>query len=189
MAGSPGLIPKAALTTSRVIYFPFTIPLKLNESATLMGAAGHNLVGGVNKAVAESYMALQPRGPAKWLVPMFQKVNDSVVKSSAMAERNKKVFWDPFSNGVEQVGRAIASPGAYYYLAKAGAKDPGNPDLIKGILNMGLFKYPPGEQIQAAEAQMAAAKGGGGQPAAQQGPPPEAAQQAAEGAGQAQPAA
>lgn len=177
--GVPGLLPKAALTTSRVVYKPFTIPLELTKSSLAVGNAAHAAVGGANKAIAEAYISLEPKGPAKWLVPLFVKTNDAVGRSAQIAERNTKVFWAPFSEGMEGVGRAIAGPGAYYYAKKAGAPDPGNPDVIRGLLNMKLFDYPPGQALVPP----------GAQQQAPQGPPPEAPQQAAEGAGQAQPAA
>jgi hypothetical protein len=208
MAGSPspGIIAKGGLTVSRAVYYPFTIPQKLNDSATLTGAALNGMAKGINASIGTAYVALQPKGPAKWLIPLFQKVDAATTHSDEIAARNKKVFWDPFSQGTEQVGRALASPGAYYYLKSAGYKDPGNQDVIRGILGMGLFKYPTAdqlpspEQIEQMKAQAAGGGGGGGAPAQQappadqgqqqqQGPPPEASQQAAEGAGQAQPAA
>lgn len=182
MAGEgPGFLPKAALTTSRVVYKPFLIPQKLTDSSALVGAAAHSAVGGANKAIGEAYIALQPKGPAKWLIPLFVKTNEAVGSSAEKAQRNKDVFWDPVSQGSESIGRAIAGPGAYYYAKKAGFPEPSNPDVIKGLLNMKLFDYP----VPPPPAEEGAPPPQG----QQQGPPPEAAQQAAEGAGQAQPAA
>ncbi|MCZ4497405.1 MAG: hypothetical protein JWM25_1990, partial [Thermoleophilia bacterium] len=100
----------------------------------------------------------------------------------------------------ESIGRAIAGPGAAYYLHKAGVENP-TAELIKGVLNTKLFEFPPGEALQAANeqilAQKAAAAGqggapaggaapeGGASPASTQGP----ANDAAAGAGAAQPEA
>ena len=141
VANSPGILPKAALVGSRAVYYPFTIPQKLNDSATLTGAALNGMVGGINASIGNAYASLQPRGPAKWLLPLFAKVDGAVKNSEAVAQRNKTVFWDPFSQGVEQVGRAIASPGTYWYLKKAGVEQP-TQDMIKGVLNMPLFSFP-----------------------------------------------
>jgi hypothetical protein len=180
VANSPGILPKAALVGSRAVYYPFTIPQKLNDSATLTGAALNGMVGGINASIGNAYASLQPRGPAKWLLPLFAKVDGAVKNSDAVAQRNKTVFWDPFSQGVEQVGRAIASPGTYWYLRKAGVEQP-TQDMIKGVLNMPLFSFP--------SAPPAGAGGdGGGDAAAAAAAAAEqqaATQQAAEGAGQA----
>lgn len=192
VANSPGILPKAALVTSRAVYYPFTIPQKLNDSATLTGAALNGMVKGVNASVGNAYAALQPRGPAKWLLPLFAKVDEATTKSESVAQRNKAVFWDPFSQGTESIGRAIAGPGAYWYLRKAGLEQP-TADDIKGVLNMPLFSFPVagsaappaggeggGEAAAAAQAQAEAeAAAAQQQAAAQQG-----ANQAAEGAGQ-----
>jgi hypothetical protein len=196
MEGTPGLIPKAALTTSRLVYKPFLIPQRLNDSATLVGI-GPDGKGGltgavkaVNAGIGNAYAALQPRGPAKWLLPLFQKIDAATDTSAAKAIRNKNVFWDPFSQGSEGIGRAIAGPGAYYYAKKAGFPDPSNPDVIKGLLNLKLFQYPvpapppPAEQ-PSGEAPPAAGpppQGTEGQAAP---PPAESGTQAAEGAAQA----
>jgi len=189
MAGEiPGLIPKAALTTSRLVYYPFTIPTKLNNSALAVGGATHSMVAGVNAAMGNAYMGLEPKGPAKALAKLFVKVDESVKISAGKAERNEKVFWGPFSEGTRQVGQAVAGPGAYYYAKKAGSPDPSNPDVIRGLLEMKLFQYPPGDVLvpppPPAE-QGAPAPAPEGAPA----PAPEGQAQAAEGAAQAQPAA
>lgn len=198
---TPGILPKTALVGSRAVYYPFTIPQKLNDSATLTGAALNGMVNGITASVGKAYMDLQPRGPAKWLLPLFQHTVDATIKSDAIAQRNKTVFWDPFSQGVEGVGRAIASPGAYWYLKKAGVEQP-TQDMIKGVLNMPLFSFPvpsagpPAGEAPAGEAPAgeappqgeAPAEGapveGAEAPAAPEGAPAGAAQ-AAEGAGQA----
>jgi hypothetical protein len=183
VANSPGFLPKTALVTSKVVYYPFTIPQKLDDSATLVGGALNGMVNGVTASVGKAYVDLKPRGPAKWLLPLFQKTIDATVKSDQIAQRNKTIFWDPFSQGVEGVGRAFASPGAYYYLKKVGVEQP-TQDMIKGVLNTPLFTFPaPSGEAPPAQQQA------GPDPAAQQaGPDPAAqggAQQAAEGAGQA----
>ena len=186
VANTPGILPKTALVGSRVIYYPFTIPQKLNDSATLTGAALNGMVNGVTASVGKAYMDLKPRGPAKWLLPLFQKTIDATVKSDQIAQRNKTVFWDPFSQGVESVGRAFASPGAYWYLKKAGVEQP-TQDMIKGVLNMPLFSFPvpSGEAPPADNAAAAAAAAEAQAAAAAQA----GAQQAAEGAAQAGPPA
>lgn len=178
MAG-PGVIPKAALTTSRVVYKPFLIPQKLNDSATAVGAAGHAAFGGTMAAVGQAYVSLQPKGPAKWLVPLFAKSVQATQHSMEIADRNKKVFWDPFSAASEGMGRAIAGPGAYYYAKKAGIADPANPDVIKALLNMKLFEYPGGGGGQQSAPPPDAAAQGAAEGAAQAGPPPEQQQQPA----------
>lgn len=187
VANSPGILPKTALVASRAIYYPFTIPKQLNESATKTGAALNGMVGGINASIGNAYASLEPRGPAKWLLPLFAKVDGAVKESDRIAQRNKTAFWDPFSDGVEGVGRAIASPGTYWYLRKAGVEAP-TQDMIKGVLNMPLFSFPSappagaagGEGGGDAAAAQEAAAAAAAEAAAQQG-----AQQAAEGAGQA----
>ena len=185
MEGTPGLIPKAALTTSRIVYKPFLIPQKLNDSATLVGSLGNGTVGAINAAVGTSIMKLQPRVGAKFLANLFTKVDSAVKRSDQIATRNKQVFWDPFSQASEGMGRAIAGPGAYYYAKKAGFPDPSNPDVIKGLLNLKLFQYPvpaPAEAPAGPPAQAAPPEGAAAASA-------EPSTQAAEGAAQAQPAA
>ena len=174
MAG-PGIVPKAALTASRAIYYPFTVPQKMNDSATLFGQEAHKAVMGVNAAVGGFYQGLKPRHGAEKVMGLFVKIQEAVPKSAAMAQRNKDVFWDPFTSSVEGIGRAVASPGAYWYLKSAGMQAPTG-DAIKQVLNMGLFDYP----IPAPPA------AGGGDPGAAAAPsgPPAGAEQAAEGAGQ-----
>jgi hypothetical protein len=181
VANSPGILPKAALVGSRVAYYPFTIPTKLNESATLTGAALNGMVGGINASIGNAYASLKPRGPAKWLLPLFTKVDAAVKHSNDIAVRNKTVFWDPFSQGTEGIGRAIAGPGAYWFLRKSGVDAP-TEGQIKGVLQAKLFDFsvPGGEaaggEVDAAAAAAAAAEAQA-QAAAQQG-----ANQAAEGA-------
>lgn len=173
----PGILPKTALVGSRAVYYPFTIPKKLNDSATITGAALNGMVAGINSSVKSAYEQLQPRGPAKWLLPLFDKVDHATTHSSEIAQRNKTVFWDPFSEGMEQVGRAFASPGTYWYLKKAGVEQP-TQDQIKSVLNMPFFKFPDGAEV-----------GGGMAPepeagAAEAVAASAAAEQAAEGAGE-----
>jgi hypothetical protein len=192
VANTPGILPKTALVGSRVIYYPFTIPQKLTDSSYLVGQQATAALGGVNAAIGNAYAQLKPRGPAKWLLPLFKKVDDAVQNNDKIAMRNKTVFWDPISQGAEGIGRAFAGPGAYWYLRKAGVEQP-TTDMIKGVLNMPLFSFPvpsgggeqqpPADNAAAAEAaaqqQAAAQQAAAAEAAAQQG-----AQQAAEGAGQ-----
>jgi hypothetical protein len=178
VANSPGILPKAALVGSRAVYYPFTIPKQLNDSATLTGAALNGAVGGINASIGNAYASLKPRGPAKWLLPLFAKVDTAVKRSDEIATRNKTVFWDPFSEGVEGVGRAVAGPGAYWYLKKAGVEQPTS-DMIKGVLNMPLFSFPSAPP----------AGGDGGGDAAAAAAAAASQQQAAEGAAEASPEA
>jgi len=155
----PGILPKTALVGSRAIYYPFTIPQKLNDSATLVGEVGNGLVAGLNSTIGGAYAALQPRGPAKWLLPLFDKVGAATEKSQAVATRNKTKVWDPFSQGMEQVGRSFASPGTYWYLKKAGIDQP-TQDQIKSTLQMKFFHFPDAGEV------------GGGTPPAEETPVP-----------------
>ena len=188
VGNTPGILPKTALVGSKAIYYPFTIPTKLNESATLVGTVNHTLVKNLNSTLQTAYTDLQPRGPAKWLLGLFDKVGESVAKSETIAARNKAVFWDPFSQGTEGIGRAFAGPGAYWYAKKVGVAEP-TADTIKAALNTKLFKFPTAEELGGAAAPAAADAG------VEAGPPPvqvtpaqlaeiEAAMQAAQGAGQ-----
>lgn len=202
VANTPGILPKTALVGSRAIYYPFTIPQKLTDSSYAVGKAGAGMVEGINAAVGNAYMSLEPRGPAKWLLPLFQKIDAAAKDNARIADRNKTVFWDPVSQGAEGIGRAFAGPGAYWYLRKAGIEQP-TTENIKGVLNMSLFRFPaagevpggapappaetpPVEETPPAEstpptdpAGEAAAQAAAAQAAAQA-----AAEQAAEGAGQ-----
>ncbi len=99
-SAGPGLVPKGALTTSRLIYKPFAFPAKLNQTATDVGKVNHDLVRGLNATIGNAYGGLKPRGPAKWLMKIFQRVDQAVAISEAKATRNKNVFWDPFSTGM-----------------------------------------------------------------------------------------
>ncbi len=200
VANSPGILPKAALLGSKAIYYPFTIPTKLNESATKVGEANHRRVKNVTAGIGGAMASLEPRGPAKWLVGLLAKVHGSVERSEQIAARNKAVFWDPFANGTEQVGRAIAGPGAYWYAKKSGIEQPGA-DAIYGALNVGgFFHFPTAEEMAASKAPVTTpgsvpgkGEAGGGdaagavEAAAQQAPPeqqPAPQQAAAEGAAQ-----
>lgn len=152
VANSPGILPKAALFGSKAIYYPFTIPKKLNDSATTVGAVNHTLVKGFADTLLATQEALQPRGPAKWLFSLADRVSKSVDHSAQIAQRNKDVFWDPFSNGTEQVGRAFAGPGAYWYAKKSGIEQP-TADAIYGALNSGgFFHFPSADEMLAAKA-------------------------------------
>jgi hypothetical protein len=137
----PGILPKTALVGSRVVNYPFTIPKQMNESATKTGAALNGMVAGINGSIGNAYVSLEPKGPAKWLIPLFAKVDQATQRSEAIAQRNKAVFWDPFSNGMAGIGQALGGPGAYYYLKKAGVEQP-TADQIAGVLNMPLFSFP-----------------------------------------------
>lgn len=186
-----GFFPKTAVVASRAVYYPFTIPQKLNDSATLTGAALNGMVKGINDSVKVGYEALEPRGPAKWLLPLFDRVGAATERSDQIAQRNKVAFWDPFSHGSESIGRAVAGPGAYWYLRKSGVEQP-TAELIKGTLEQKLFDFSP-----PAESEIPGHGGGGGgggdaaaaaaaAAAAEQAAAQQAAVQAAEGAGEIQ---
>ena len=179
VANTPGILPKTALVASRAVYYPFTIPQKLTDSSYLAGKVGAGVFGASVGTLKSGIEALQPRGPAKWLVPLLAKFEAAAADNDRIAMRNKTVFWDPVSQGAEGIGRAFAGPGAYWYLRKAGVEQP-TTDMIKGVLNMPLFSFPVpsggGEQQPPADNAAAA------EAAAQA----QAAQQAAEGAGQTQ---
>jgi hypothetical protein len=147
MAGNgPGFISKTALVGSRAVYYPFTIPKQLTDSADHVGQASETLIGGINAAVGNAYASLDPKGPAKWLLPLFGKIDTAVANSTGIRERNKTVFWTPLSEGFEGIGRAIGGPGAAYYLHKLGVDQP-TKDQIQGLLQDKLFHFPadPGE--------------------------------------------
>lgn len=147
MAGNvPGILPKTALLGSKVVYYPFTIPQKLNDSATLTGSALNGAANGIVNSIGSAYAALEPRGPAKWMLPLFERFSAATVRSQEIADRNKAVFWDPFSQGVEGVGRALAGPGTYWYLKKSGIDAP-TEDMIKGALNTKLFHFPTPDEL------------------------------------------
>ena len=159
MAGNvPGILPKTALVGSRVIYAPFKFPQKFTDAGTNMGTAINGAVGGVAASMGAAWEALQPRGPAKWFSPMFGKVAEAAQQSEKIGQRTNAIFWSPFSQGMEGVGRALAGPGAALYLSKAGMEP--TEDAIKGVLNMKLFQFPGGD--------------GGGAPAPSEPPPVEA---------------
>lgn len=196
-----GFLPKTAVVASRAVYYPFTIPTKLNQSATDTGKALNGMVGGINASVGNAYLELKPRGPAKWLLPIFDRVNTAVKESDRIAQRNKDAFWDPFSHGTESIGRAVAGPGAYWYLRKSGVEQP-TAELIKGALEQSLFDFSP-PQPSAIPGHGGAGGGApaGGAPAGDPAPDPaadaaaaaaaaaaaqQAAVQAAEGAGEVQ---
>lgn len=171
VANSPGFLPKTAVVASRAVFYPFSIPSKLNESATKTGAELNQMVRGINASIGNAYGALEPRGPAKWLMPLFGKINAATDHSDKIAARNKAVFWDPFSEGVAGVGQAIAGPGAYWYLRKSGMEEPTSA-AIRATLEQGLFDFgPPQVKNSGGDAAAAAAAAA-------------AAQQAATGAGE-----
>ncbi len=182
VANSPGILPKTAVVASRLAYIPFTIPQKLTTSSHETGKALNGLVQGINASVNNAYVALQPRGPAKWLLPLFTKVEAATVESTRIADRNKDVFWQPLSDGFEGIGRAVGGPGAYWFLRKSGVEAP-TADQIKGTLQQKLFDFsvaggsaagasvdPTAVEAAVADAQTQAAQQAG-------------ANQAAEGAG------
>ncbi|MCW2926114.1 MAG: hypothetical protein JWM86_82 [Thermoleophilia bacterium] len=191
VANTPGILPKAGLVGSKIINYPFTIPKQLNESATNVGKMNHDLVEGITGALGSGLQSLEPRGPAKWFVGLLAKVNGSVQHSRDIATRNKTVFWDPFGDGMAQVGQALGGPGAYWYAKKAGIEQP-TADTIKAALAGSLFKFPTAEELggapPAAAEVVEASTEAPAAPEAPAGPPagqaPEAAVQAAEGAGQ-----
>lgn len=151
MAGTgPGILPKTALVASRAIYYPFSIPEKWTESMNNTGQALNTMAKNLNGSIGSAYMSLEPRGPAKWLAPLFGKVDQATDKSAAIGKRNYDVFWKPMSHGIAEVGSVIASPGAYWYLKKAGMEQPTH-DAIKGVLEMPFFSFPTAPAAPAPE--------------------------------------
>jgi hypothetical protein len=166
-----------------------------------VGEINHALVGSLNEAFKTAYTDLKPRGPAKWLLPLFDKIGTAVGRSQEIATRNKTVFWDPFGNGMAQIGQAFGGPGAYWYAKKAGVAEP-TAQTIQNALSGGLFKFPTAEELgggggggDAGATVDPGAGGGAVDPAAaqaaieaaiaaQQGSMPAGTQQVAEGAGQ-----
>lgn len=185
VANSPGPLPKTAVVASRIAYYPFTIPAQLTKSSHDTGKALNGMVGGINASIGNAYASLEPRGPAKWLLPLFTKVDTAVKESDRIANRNKDVFWQPLSDGFEGVGRAIGGPGAYWFLRKSGVEAP-TADQIKGTLQQKLFDFSvtggaaagAGGEVDSAAVEAAVAEAQA-QAAQQAG-----ANQAAEGAGE-----
>lgn len=188
MAGTgPGFLPKTALVASRAIYFPFTVPQKMNDSSTLVGTELNHAFGGVVGAIGQAFVNLKPRHGMEKLIPVFQKGIDAVKHSDEVQARNKLV-WDPATQGIESVGRAIASPGAIYYLHKAGMEQP-TQDAVKAVLNMPMFSFPVAGPAPAPSGEGGAPPAEGGAPAPQgEGPAPAGEGPAPAGAGAEAPA-
>ncbi len=142
MAGGPGIVPKVVVTGARVANYPFTIPSQMTTSASKIAEVTHTAIPAINGAVRQAYEGLDPRGPAKWLLKLFDKVDEANTRSMGIADRNTKVFWGPFSEGMSQIGQAVGGPGAYYYAKKAGYADPAAE--IKNILSTWKFPTPAG---------------------------------------------
>ena len=142
MAGGPGAVPKVGLTLSRLIHKPFDIPMELTTSSYAVGKAGNDTVQALVGTVGQAYVGLQPRGPAKWLVPVFAKTLQATQHSQQIADRNTKVFWQPLSEGSEKVGMAISGPGAYYYAKKAGFPEPSDPKILSALIHSKGYPMP-----------------------------------------------
>lgn len=139
----PGIIPKVALVTARVADKPFHVPDLMTKGALTEGAAAHIVVAQTNAAVRQGVDALQPRGPAKLLTKLFDKVDASVAKSAGKAETNTKVFWGPLSESSKAMGQTIANPGAYFYAKKAGFPEPSSLELLAQLVHSKGFPTPP----------------------------------------------
>lgn len=130
----PSFIPKAALTTGRVLHQPFEVPTEMTKSALLQGGAIHSAVGAFNKTASEAVQALEPRGPAKFLEKLFGKVDSSLVGSAAQAQKATEVFWVPFSNGTHEVGHSVSNPFSMFYAKRAGFDIPSDPAEAQKLL-------------------------------------------------------
>jgi hypothetical protein len=130
----PSFVPKAVLTTGRVLHQPFEVPTEMTKSALLQGGVIHAAVGAANKAASDAVAALEPRGPAKLLAKLFGKVDGSLVHSAGQAKLATEVFWVPFSNGAHQVGHAVANPFSMFYAKRAGFEIPEDPAATQALL-------------------------------------------------------
>jgi hypothetical protein len=130
----PGFIPKAVLTTGRVLHQPFEVPTEMTKSALLQGGVSHALIGEANRVAAKAVEDLQPRGPAKLLSKLFGRVDQSLTQSAEQAKLATEVFWVPFSNGAHQVGHAVSNPFSMFYAKRAGFEAPADPGELQAML-------------------------------------------------------
>lgn len=137
-----GIVPKVALTTARIAHKPFEVPTQLTNSALVTAGATYNFIGKSTQAARESYEALQPRGPAKLMLKLFDTADAATAKSIGRADTNTKVLWKPLSESSEQVGQAVVTPLAAFYAGKAGFPEPSNPDLIRELLHTKGYPKP-----------------------------------------------
>lgn len=139
---APGFIAKAGLTAGRIAVKPFDVPMDMTVASRKVGNALNSTVAATNAAVGTAYMGLEPKGPAKLLGKVFERVNNATQTSEAKADRNTKVVWVPLSEGSSKIGDAIAGPLATHYLKKVGAPDPTNPQMIHELLRSKGYPVP-----------------------------------------------
>jgi hypothetical protein len=152
MAGNvPGIVPSAALIGSRAIYKPFAFPAQFTKAGDNLGTAINGAVGGIASTLGQAFESLQPRHGMEKLTPIFGKVAEAAQQSEARGQKADAIFWNPFSQGMEGIGRAIAGPGTAFYLHKLGIDQP-TEDMIKGVLEMKLFKRPTADEVGGAPA-------------------------------------
>lgn len=139
----PGIVPKIALTASRIGVKPFEVPAHMTQSALAEGAATHMIVAKTNAAVREGVNVLQPRGPlAKIFNMAFDRIDRSVGVSASRAEHATAVFWKPFSESSAKTGQSLVSPVAAYYARKAGFPNPTDPELLAKLVHSKGYPVP-----------------------------------------------
>jgi hypothetical protein len=175
---TPPVIAKVALTAGRALHQPFEVPTELSKAAFAHGEASHNLIGSVNAATAAAVETLSPRGPAKLLSRLFEKVDTSLSSSAQQAFRAQDLIWKPLSEGSIQVGHAVSNPFAHFYATKSGFTLPTDPDALGAELakitnpNADSTKWPgwtwpqPAAAEQPAPTPPAGDGGSGGEPPA-----------------------
>jgi hypothetical protein len=160
---------KANLVVARGIERTSSFPLKTIQTAQLVGAVNHSVVGNFFKAASEGYNALGPRGIAKLGATLLTKSTEAVGKSMERADANTKAI-APVVEGIANLGIAIGTPAAVRYATEAGSPAPDHPAIVNALLKSPFFVFPSGDQLVPPKEEAAAA-------APAEGPPPE--QQAA----------
>ncbi|MCW2974342.1 MAG: Dehydrogenase [Thermoleophilia bacterium] len=117
---NPPILAKASLVTARVIDKAADTPHAMTNAALAMGSTTHSVIGATNQIFAENFARLEPKGPAKLVSRLLEKIDSSVVSSAMKGQRSAEVFWVPFSDGVTQTGAAVANPFTLIYANKAG---------------------------------------------------------------------
>ncbi|MCW2962290.1 MAG: hypothetical protein JWM25_1991 [Thermoleophilia bacterium] len=131
---NPSFGAKASLVTGRALQSAFDTPAKMTVAAGTTGAVTNAFITSVNASAKESYAALQPRGPAKWLEGLFAKVDKATAQSVEQADKATKLFWVPFSEGSHRTGNAAAFPFAARYADKVGIEIPKEPAAADKLL-------------------------------------------------------
>lgn len=160
----PGLLPKAALTAARVAHKPAHIPEKMTNSALMTGGATHHFLAGANAAAKDAVAALDPRGPAKLLTNVFEKVDATGAASAAKAAASTQVLWKPLSVASEQLGQALVNPLAHIYAKSAGFEDPTSQDLLAALTHSKGWPVPPPPKEGDGGTEQPKAPDGGGEP-------------------------